>query len=110
VVYLIDSQNAGNQQNKNFIEEVARQRNRKVFFVINKADQLNADENRIPRATAAPQRISCAASKRHRKSRDILPLQPVRDERRPPHQGRISLEDLDNNRKIKIPFAMLRPS
>lgn len=44
IVYMLDSQNAGNQQNREFIESVVRQKNRKIFFIINKSDQLNPEE------------------------------------------------------------------
>lgn len=44
VVCLLDSQSAGNEQNRNFIESIVKHRHRKVFFIINKADQLNPHE------------------------------------------------------------------
>ncbi|HOV73991.1 MAG TPA: dynamin family protein [Candidatus Hydrogenedentes bacterium] len=44
VVCMIESQNAGNEQNREFIEQIVKYRHRKIFFVINKSDQLNKDE------------------------------------------------------------------
>ncbi|MCX5759760.1 MAG: dynamin family protein, partial [Candidatus Hydrogenedentes bacterium] len=44
VVCMIESQNAGNEQNREFIEQIVKHRHRKIFFVINKSDQLNKDE------------------------------------------------------------------
>ncbi|MBI5095567.1 MAG: dynamin family protein [Candidatus Hydrogenedentes bacterium] len=44
VICLLDSQSAGNEHNKGFIESIVKHRHRKVFFVINKSDQLNPHE------------------------------------------------------------------
>jgi hypothetical protein len=44
VCCLLDSQSAGNVQDSAFIARIREQRHRKIFFVINKADQLNDDE------------------------------------------------------------------
>lgn len=44
VVCMIDSQSAGNTQNRDFIQRLVNERRRKVFFVINKCDQLNPEE------------------------------------------------------------------
>lgn len=44
VVCMIESQNAGNEQNREFIEQIVKYRHRKIFFVINKSDQLNKEE------------------------------------------------------------------
>jgi len=44
VICLLDSQSAGNEHNRDFISKLVREYQRKVFFVINKSDQLNPDE------------------------------------------------------------------
>ena len=44
VICLLDSQSAGNEQNRDFIESIVTHKHRKVFFVINKSDQLNPHE------------------------------------------------------------------
>lgn len=44
VVCMLDSHNAGNEQSRDFIEKIVKERHRKVFFVINKCDQLNEEE------------------------------------------------------------------
>lgn len=108
VVYLLDSQNAGSQHSRDFIENVVKQRNRKVFFVINKADQLNEDEIDL--------------NGRRGPAKDLLrSLEGIVD--RPElffvsslyalvaaqlQDGRIELENLDRNNKIKIPLGLLR--
>jgi len=108
VVYLLDSQNAGSQHSRDFIENVVSQRNRKVFFVINKADQLNEDEIDL--------------NGRRGPAKDLLrSLEGILD--RPElffvsslyalvaaqlKDNRIELETLDRNNKIKIPLALLR--
>ncbi len=108
VVYMVDSQNAGNVQNREFIETVYRERNRKVFFVINKADQLNPDE------------IDLTA--RRGPARDLV--RSIADIVQTPElffisslyalvgaqlrQGRLALDDIDKNHKIKVPFSVQR--
>ncbi|NIA14019.1 MAG: hypothetical protein GWP08_08055 [Nitrospiraceae bacterium] len=108
VVYLIDSQSAGNQQSRDFVEGVVKARNRKVFFVINKSDQLNPEEIDL--------------TGRRGPAKDLLrSLSGIVDE---PElffvsslyaliaaqlgQGAIALDDLDANNKIKIPFGVQR--
>ena len=108
VVCLIDSQSAGNEQNRAFIEKILRHQHRKIFFVINKADQLNDDEI-DPSGHRGPARdlIRCLAgvvdqpelffvSSLYAFVANQLML------------GRLTLEDLDHLNKIKIPFSRQR--
>lgn len=44
VICMLDSQHAGAEQNRDFIREIVADSQRKIFFVINKADQLNPEE------------------------------------------------------------------
>lgn len=108
VVCMVESHSAGNRQNRSFIESIVRHRHRKVFFVINKSDQLN------------PEEIDLNARKGPAKDL-VRSLKGIVD--RPEFfflsslyaltaaqlaQDRITLEDLDNNNKIKIPFGIQR--
>lgn len=105
VLCLIDSQTAGNEQSRDFIKRIVDERRRKMFFVINKADQLNRDEI-DPAGRRGP-------------AKDLMrSLVGIVDEPevffvsslyaligKQLMEGRISLEDIDENNKIKIPFT-----
>ncbi len=108
VVCLIDSQSAGNTQNRDFIQRLVHERRRKVFFVINKSDQLNPEEI-DPLGRRGP-------------AKDLFrSLEGVVDN---PElffvsalyglvgnqllSGEIELDELDENNKIKIPFRLQR--
>lgn len=108
VVCLIDSQSAGNEQNRDFVEQIVSHRHRKLFFVINKSDQLNFEE-------IDPQGHRGPAKDLFRSLDGVI--------KRPEmffvsslyglvgaqlSSGKITLSDIDNNRKIKIPMAMQR--
>lgn len=108
VVCLIDSQSAGNEQNRDFVEQIVSHRHRKLFFVINKSDQLNFEE-------IDPEGYRGPAKDLFRSLDGVI--------KRPEmffvsslyglvgaqlSSGKITLSDIDNNRKIKIPMAMQR--
>jgi GTP-binding protein EngB required for normal cell division len=108
VVCLIDSQSAGNAQNRDFVEQIVSHRHRKLFFVINKSDQLNFDEI-DPEGYRGP-------AKDLFRSLDGVVNRPemffvsslyglVGSQLL---SGKIALGDIDNNRKIKIPMALQR--
>jgi hypothetical protein len=106
VLCLIDSQTAGNEQSRDFIAKVVQQRRRKMFFVINKADQLNPEEI-DPMGRRGPAKdllrsldgivdgpeIFFVSSLYALVGRQLI------DER-------ITLDDIDDNNKIKIPFSV----
>ncbi|MCP4639321.1 MAG: hypothetical protein GY851_02755 [bacterium] len=108
VVCLIDSQSAGHVQNRDFVTRVVEHKHRKVFFVINKSDQLNPEE--------------IDARGRRGPAKDLLRVLDGVVEMpelffvsglyalvaTQLEHGRIDLDDLDKNNKIKIPFAMQR--
>lgn len=108
VVCLIDSQSAGNEQNRDFVEQIVRHRHRKLFFVINKSDQLNLDEI-DPDGRRGP-------AKDLYRSLDGVVARPETFFLSSLYAlvgaqlagGKIDLGDLDENRKIKIPMAILR--
>lgn len=108
VVCLIDGQSAGSEQDRGFIEMIVKHRRRKVLFVINKSDQLNEDEidllghrgpakdlfRSLDGIVEAPELFFIS-------SLYALVSRQLAD-------GRIPLDALDENNKIKIPFGMLR--
>lgn len=109
VVCLIDSQSAGNESDREFIEAVARHRHRKIFFVINKSDQLNPDEidlygrrgpgrdlmRSLNNIVEAPELFFVSSLYA------LIGLQL--------HEGKLDIVALDNNNKIKIPLCMHEP-
>lgn len=106
IIYMLDSQNAGNQQNRDFIETVVKMRRRKVFFVINKSDQLNPEEIDVTgrRGPAKDLVRSLTGIVDRPELFFISSLYALVAAQLA--QNRIGLEDLDNNNKIKIPFRI----
>lgn len=106
VVCLIDSQNAGNEQNRSFIEGIVKDRNRKVFFVINKSDQLNKEEI-DPKGRRGPAKDLVRSLKGIVESPELFFVSSlysvVSSQLR---KRKIGLVDLDGNNKIKVPFGM----
>jgi GTPase SAR1 family protein/polyhydroxyalkanoate synthesis regulator phasin len=108
VICMLDSQNPGTEHNRAFIEKVVKHRHRKLFFVINKADQLNADEI-DPRGRRGP------AKDLVRSLRDIVDAPEiffvsalyalVSSQLSRFH---LMLPEIDNNNKIKIPWGLQR--
>ena len=108
VVCMLDSQTAGNEQSRDFIERIIKHRHRKVFFVLNKCDQLNPEEidtsgrrgpakdllRSLEGIVEGPELFFVS-------SLYALIAAELKD-------GRLRLQDLDNNNKVKIPFAMMR--
>lgn len=108
VVCLIDSQNAGHEQTREFIDTVIKHYNRKVFFVINKSDQLNPVEiDPNGRRGPAKDLYRCL----HGIVSDLelffvsslyaLVAAQLR-------HGRLGLAEIDQDQKIKIPLGMMR--
>jgi len=64
VIVFVDSGFAGNIHDLNFIKRIIKWRNRKVFFVLNKADKLESDEI-DPRGARGPARSLFEAFGRH---------------------------------------------
>ena len=108
VVCLIDSQSAGSKQDRGFIEMIVKHRRRKVLFVMNKSDQLNAEEidargHRGPAkdlfrglegVVEAPELFFISSLYA------LIAGQLAK--------GHIGLDALDANNKIKIPFSTQR--
>lgn len=106
VICMLDSQSAGNEHNRDFIARIVQERHRRLFFVINKSDQLNPGEI-DPKGRRGP-------------AKDLFRcLAGIVDE---PElffvsslyamvsgqlaQDRVTLSEIDDNNKIHIPFAM----
>jgi GTPase Era involved in 16S rRNA processing len=108
VCCLVDSQYAGNEQNRSFIESVAGYKHRKMFFVINKADQLNSDEI-DPRGHAGPAKDllrSLAGIVDNPELFFVSSLYALVAQQL--EHKKIDLADIDQNNKIKVPFAIQR--
>ena len=114
LVCLLDSQNAGCEQNRQFVARLAELRSArlaehrasKMLFVINKADQLNPGEIDVRgRRGPAKDLLRCLGGVVENPEvffvsslYALLSGQLSRNE--------ITLEDLDNNNKVKIPYAV----
>jgi len=106
VVCLIDSQSAGNEQSRVFIEKLVKQKHRKVFFVINKADQLNDEEidlegRRGPAKDLFRSLVGIVESPELFFVSSLYALAGAQLSSK-----RIAVADLDKNKKIKIPFRV----
>jgi len=106
VVCLIDSQSAGNQQSRDFIEKLVKQRHRKVFFVISKSDQLNDDEidlqgRRGPAKDLFRSLVGIVETPELFFVSSLYALAAAQLSNK-----RIGIADLDKNKKIKIPFGV----
>lgn len=107
VVYLLDSQSAGNEQSREFIQNLVRH-GKKIFFVLNKADQLNPDEI-DPQGHCGPARDllrSIAGIVEDPEVFFVSSLYALLAQQL--QEGRIGIEDLDRNNKVKIPMALQR--
>ncbi len=108
VICLLDSQNPGTEHNREFIEKVVKHRHRKVMFVINKADQLNEDEI-DPKGHRGPAKDLFRSLRGVVESPEIFfvsALYALVSSQLSRFQT--TLEDLDGNNKIKIPWALQR--
>lgn len=108
VVCLIDSQSAGNEQNREFVEQIVSHRHRKLFFVINKSDQLNFEEI-DPAGRCGPAKDlyrSLNGVVRRPETYFVSSLYGLVGSQL--MNGKITLNDLDDNRKIKISMAKQR--
>ncbi|MCX5772337.1 MAG: dynamin family protein [Candidatus Hydrogenedentes bacterium] len=108
VVCLIDSQSAGNEQNRDFVEQIVSHRHRKLFFVINKSDQLNFEEIDLQgyRGPAKDLFRSLDGVVHRPETFFVSSLYGLVGAQL--SSGKITLSDIDNNRKIKIPMSMQR--
>ena len=108
VVCLLDSQNAGNEHNSNFIEQIVRHQHRKMFFVINKADQLNPDEIDLEgkRGPARDLLRSLGDEGPELELFFVSSLYALLGEQLLNEQ--ITMAALDNNNKVKFPFEFQR--
>ena len=108
VVCMLDSQNAGNEQNRKFIENVVGQRRRKMFFLINKADQLNENEIDVT-ARRGPARdlVRClqdvVANPELFFVSSLYGLLSARLTKK-----KLTLADIDGDNKIRIPYEVRR--
>lgn len=108
VVCLIDSQNAGHETTRDFIENVVKQYDRKVFFVINKSDQLNPDEiDPSGRRGPAKDLWRCLDGIVADLELFFVSSLYALVSTRLAH-GQIELSDIDADHKIKIPLSLLR--
>ena len=108
VICLLDSQNPGTEHNRDFIEKVVKHRHRKVLFVINKADQLNADEMDT-KGRRGPAKDLYRSLRGVVESPEIFfvsALYALVSSQL--SRGLVSLEELDANNKIKIPWSLQR--
>lgn len=108
VVCLLDSQNAGNEQNREFIEGVVKHKHRKVFFVLNKSDQLSPHEI-DPMGRRGPAKDLIRSLQGIVQNPEIFFISSLYalvathlDEE---HLG---LEEVDKNAKIRIPYQVRR--
>ncbi|GMU93253.1 MAG: hypothetical protein AMXMBFR4_23110 [Candidatus Hydrogenedentota bacterium] len=106
VICMLDSQNAGNEQSRDFIANVIQPSNRKVFFVINKADYLT-DQEIDPTGHRGPGKDLVRSLQGVVKSPEIFfvsSLYALTGEQL--ESGRLSLADVEANQKIRIPYSI----
>lgn len=106
IVFMLDSQNAGNEHHRDFIEKLVRQHGRKMFFVINKADQLN-DEEIDPQGHRGPARDlfrSVRSVEQEPELHFLSSLYALVAQQLA--QGRLSLDDVGRDNKIRIPMGI----
>lgn len=106
VVCLLDSQNAGNEHNREFIMKLVKERQRKVFFVINKCDQLNPDEI-DPQCRKGPAKDLYRCIDGIVENPEIFFISALyalcASQLK---RGSITVNDIDKNEKIHIPYAL----
>ena len=108
VACLIDSHSAANEQNREFIERIVRHRHRKMFFVINKSDQLNPDEIDL-QGRRGPAKDLCRSLAGIVDNPEIFFVSSLYALLSTLlAKGRIGLDDLDRNNKVKIPWSVQR--
>ncbi|HOL19727.1 MAG TPA: dynamin family protein [Candidatus Hydrogenedens sp.] len=106
VICLLDSQSAGNEHNRDFISKLVREYQRKVFFVINKSDQLNPDEI-DPQGRRGPAKDLLRCIDGIVDNPEIFFVSALyalyASQLR---RGTITLNDIDKNEKIHIPYQI----
>lgn len=106
VVCLLDSQNAGNEHNREFISKLVRERQRKVFFVINKCDQLNPDEI-DPEGRKGPAKDLLRCIEGIVEDPEIFFVSALYALTASQlKRNSITVEDIDKNEKIHIPYNL----
>jgi len=104
VVCLLDSQNAGNEHNRDFIAKLVKERQRKVFFVINKADQLNQEEI-DPQGRKGPAKDLLRCLDGIVQNPEIFFVSALYSLYASQlSNGSMTLNDIDHNEKIHIPY------
>lgn len=109
VIVFVDSSFADNIHDLNFIKRIIKWRGRRVFFVLNKADKLDADEI-DPRGTRGPARSLVEAFVRHGIPEDseIFFLSGYRALRAQElERGDISLDELLEDNRLSIPTSVV---
>jgi GTP-binding protein EngB required for normal cell division/gas vesicle protein len=108
VVCMLDSHNAGNEQSRDFIEQLVKERHRKVFFVINKSDQLTEDEIDPAgrRGPAKDLQRSLDGVVNNPELFFVSSLYALVAEQL--ERGSITLESIEQNSKIHIPYGVYR--
>jgi GTPase SAR1 family protein/gas vesicle protein len=105
VICMLDSQSAGTAQNREFIRSIVEHRHRKVFFVINKADQLNEEEI-DPTGKHGPARDLVRSLDGIIKDPELFFTSSLYARAAGKlAKGEIDLDAIDANNKIKIPFS-----
>ncbi len=108
VVCLLDSQNAGTEHNREFIESITKHRHRKMFFVINKSDHLNDDEI-DPEGKRGPAKDLLRSLDGVVERPEIFFISSlyamVASQLR---KNRINIDDLEKNHKINVPFRVFK--
>lgn len=104
VVCMLDSQNTGNEHNRDFIAKLVQERQRKVFFVINKADQLNQEEI-DPQGRRGPAKDLLRCLDGIVQNPEIFFVSALYALYASQLlNGSITLKDIDHNEKIHIPY------
>lgn len=106
VICMLDSQNAGNEQSRDFIANVIQPANRKVFFVINKADHLT-DQEIDPTGHRGPGKDlvrSLAGVVKNPEIFFVSSLYALAGEMLV--AGRTTLDEIESHPKIRIPFSV----
>jgi hypothetical protein len=106
VVFIFDSEHGGSKHDFDFMRRIVENRNRKLFFVINRRDQLEEDDI-DPSGERGPGRTIKEGLKGFMRDPELFFVSALYALRsRQLHSGRISIDTIRNSRVIRLPWGV----